>query len=95
MERRKCHGEAEILRRPGRGRRHAWLARPGGAVVGEGAAGIAGFEARSGAALRDLMDFAAGWLTVVRASGPDAVREAYGRLVAGTVPPSTGLVLSL
>jgi len=57
--------------------------------------GIAGFEARSGAALRHLVDFAAGWLTVERRHGADAVRDAYTRLVAGQVNPSTGLVLGL
>lgn len=53
------------------------------------------FDATLEAAWERFVAFTDGWLRIERVAGPDAVLEAWGRLVAGGLDPMVGLQLSL
>ena len=57
--------------------------------------GPAGFQQRLAQAWTGFRDFAAGWLSVERGAGPEAVQRVYDDTLAGRVPPDRGQVLSL
>ena len=44
---------------------------------------------------RELLEWSAGWLELERRDGPEGVLTAWEEAVAGSVPPTTGLSLSL
>jgi hypothetical protein len=54
-----------------------------------------GFEQRLADAWRPYAEWTGGWLEVIHASGPDALRSAYLDLLDGRIDPATAHVLSL
>jgi uncharacterized protein DUF2855 len=57
--------------------------------------GRTGLDDRVGEAWRRYVEFADGWLTIRRGSGPEAVEQAYLELLEGRTNPATGHVLSM
>ncbi|QBF31015.1 DUF2855 family protein [Thalassococcus sp. S3] len=57
--------------------------------------GNAGFQSRLGKATADFLDWAAGWVNLREASGPDAVMAAYRDMLAGSIDPADGVLLQV
>jgi Protein of unknown function (DUF2855). len=57
--------------------------------------GRAEYQRRSLDALRAFVGGSERWLTVQRSTGPEAAMSTYHDVYAGTVPPSTGRIVSL
>jgi hypothetical protein len=57
--------------------------------------GAAGYEQRLAEAWRRAVAWSDGWLQVERSNGPAAVEATYRTVLAGSMPPSVGHVLSM
>jgi hypothetical protein len=85
-------------RRPGRnlpGPTPAFFFAPGQLEKRLGEWGPAGVQQRQGDAWKRFLDFAAGWLEVVRGAGPAEVERVYREVLEGRAQPHQGHILSL
>ena len=57
--------------------------------------GAGQLEALIGQSLKDFQEYSDQWLTVMRASGPQAIESTFNKVLSGHALPSEGYILSV